>query len=223
MSERVFAVFTNVLKEFRKIRWTNASALAQGSINHDVGLRCRPVTRGGKFTGSRGQPLLYDIPPHEAEALFEMARTDYKVVHKEDERQKLRQMEVALQGMAFQVTRKLRLTAAKYGKSLEWLERSEKEKLTTVAALNAALKEEKDEKRKIELLMVQIAIRVKGYGWTRFNMAWSSAADKSVGSVKDLTAKAKEMIGAEINERLVPPSEPPVPDAATKRLKTLGR
>ena len=30
------------------------------------------------------------------------------------------------------------------------------------------------------------------------------------------------MIGAEIDERLVPPSEPPVPDAATKRLKTLG-
>ena len=71
-----------------------------------------------------------------------MARTDYKVVHKEDERQKIRQMEVALEGMALQVTRKLRLTAAKFGKSLEWLERSEKEKLTTVAALNAALKEE---------------------------------------------------------------------------------
>ena len=117
MSERVFAVFTNALKEFRKIRWTSASALAQDSINHDVCLRCRPETRGGKFKGSRGQPLLYDIPPHEAEALFEMARTDYKVVHKEDERQKLRQMEVALESMAFQVTRKLRLTAAKFGKS----------------------------------------------------------------------------------------------------------
>ena len=63
-------------------------------------------------------------------------------------------MEVALEAMALQVTRKLRLTAAKYGKSLEWLERSEKEKLTTVAALNAALKEEKDGKRKIELLKV---------------------------------------------------------------------
>ena len=30
------------------------------------------------------------------------------------------------------------------------------------------------------------------------------------------------MIEVEITERLVPPSEPPVPDAATKRLKTLG-
>ena len=63
---------------------------------------------------------------------------------------------------------------------------------------------------------------MKGYGWTRFNVAWSSAADKSVGSVKDLTAKAKAMIEAELTERLVSPSEPPVPDAATKRLKTLG-
>ena len=71
-----------MLKEFRKIRWTDASALAQNSINHYVCLRCRPVTRGDKIPGPRGRPLLYDILPHEAEALFEMARTDYKVVHK---------------------------------------------------------------------------------------------------------------------------------------------
>ena len=53
---------------------------------------------------------------------------------------------------------------------------------------------------------------MKGYGWTRFNVAWSSAADPSLGSVKDLTAKAKAMIEAEIDERLAPPSEPPVPE-----------
>ena len=63
MSERVFAVFTNVLKEFRKIRWTSASALAQYSISHDVCLRCRPVTCGGKIQGPRGRSLLYDIHP----------------------------------------------------------------------------------------------------------------------------------------------------------------
>ena len=43
-----------------------------------------------------------------------------------------------------------------------------------------------------------------------------------MGSVKDLTAKAKAMIEAELAEGFVLPSEPPVPDAATKRLKTLG-
>jgi len=37
------------------------------------------------------RPLLHDLPPHEAEALFEAARTDVPVVHK-DERQRLKQM-----------------------------------------------------------------------------------------------------------------------------------
>jgi len=133
----------------------------------------------------------------------------------------VKQMEVALQSITQQVTHKLRLAAGKYGKPLEWHERS-KEKLVTAKALNSALKTEKDEKKKTELLKVQFNIRMKEYGWARFKTAWSSAADKTVGSVKDLTARAKAMIEAEISDGLVPPSESPVSDAATKRLKKLG-
>jgi len=44
-------------------------------------------------------------------ALFEMARTDVKLVHKEDDRQRLKQLDVALQTMATQATRKPRLAA----------------------------------------------------------------------------------------------------------------
>jgi len=50
--------------------------------------------------------------------LFETARTDVKVVHKEDDRQRLKQLDVALQAMATQATRKLRLAAEKFGKAL---------------------------------------------------------------------------------------------------------
>ena len=42
---------------------------------------------------------------HEAMALFETACTDMKVVHKEDDRQRLKQLDVALQTMATQATR----------------------------------------------------------------------------------------------------------------------
>jgi len=63
---------------------------------------------------------------------------------------------------------------------------------------------------------------MKGQGRVHFKTAWSSAADKAVGSVKDLAARAKAIIEAKIADGLVPPSEPPVLDAATKRLKTLG-
>ena len=56
---------------------------------------------------------------HEAMALFETARTDVKVVvHKENDRQRLKQLDVALQTMATQATRKLRLAAGKFGKAL---------------------------------------------------------------------------------------------------------
>ena len=52
-------------------------------------------------------------------ALFETARTDVKVVvHKENDRQRLKQLDVALQTRATQATRKLRGAAEKLGKAL---------------------------------------------------------------------------------------------------------
>ena len=55
---------------------------------------------------------------HEATALFETARTNVKAVHKDDDRQRLKQLDVALQTMVAQATRKLRLAAEKLGKAL---------------------------------------------------------------------------------------------------------
>ena len=62
------------------------------------------MTRGDKTRGPRVRPLLHDLPHHEAKALFEATRTDVPVVHKEDERQRLKQMEVALQSITQQAT-----------------------------------------------------------------------------------------------------------------------
>jgi len=75
------------------------------------------LTRSG-FYGPEHAPLLNDIPVHGAMALFEMARTDVEVVHKENDRQRLKQLDVALQTMATQATRELRLAAGKFGKAL---------------------------------------------------------------------------------------------------------
>ena len=149
-------------------------------------------------------------------ALFETARKDVKVVHEEDDRQRLKQLDVALQTMATQATWKLRLAAEKVGKALAWFERGATAgKLTTNAQLDSALKEKKSEKQKIELLKAQISIRVHGYGGARFNTAWSSSTDKTVGTVADLARRVKQMFADEKAEKLRPPSEPPVPNAAT--------
>ena len=116
--------------------------------------------------------------------LFETARTDMKVVHKEGDRQRLKQLDVALQTMATQATRKLRLAVEKLGKALAWFKRGATAgKLTTNAQLDSALKEKKkSEKQEIELLKAQIKIRVHGYGWTPFDTAWSSSTDRNVNN-----------------------------------------
>jgi len=62
---------------------------------------------------------------------------------------------------------------------------------------------------------------VHGYGWTRFDTAWSSSTDKTVGTVADLTRWAKQMFADKKAEKFRPPSEPPVPNAATKRASKL--
>jgi len=86
---------------------------------------------------------------HGAMALFETARTDVEMVHKENDRQRLKQLDVALQTIATQATRKPRLAAGKSGKALAWFERgSTAGKLTPNAQLDSALKEEKSEKQK---------------------------------------------------------------------------
>jgi len=82
-------------------------------------------------------------------ALFETARTDVKVVHKENDRQRLKQLDVALQAMATEATRKLRLAAEKFGKALAWFERGATAgKLSTNAQLDSALKDEKSVKQR---------------------------------------------------------------------------
>jgi len=128
--------------------------------------------------------------------------------------------------METQATRKLRLAAGKFGKALAWFERGTTVgKLTTNAQLDSALKEEKSEKQETELLKAQISIRVHGYRWARFNMAWPSSTDKTVETVADLARRVKKILAAEKaekKEKLRPPSEPPDPNAATKRLKTPG-
>ena len=70
-----------------------------------------------------------------------------KVVLKEGDRQRLKQLDVAMQTMATHATRKLRLAAGKFGKALAWFERGAMAGgLATNAQHDSALKEKKSEK-----------------------------------------------------------------------------
>jgi len=111
-------------------------------------------------------------------ALFETARTGVEVVHKEDDRQRLKHLDVALRIMAAQATRKLRLAAGKFGKALAWFERGATTgKLTTHAQLDLALKEKKkSEKQKAKLLKgadrnsrARLRVGAVQYGMVKFD------------------------------------------------------
>jgi len=95
-----------------------------------------------------------------------------------------------------------------------------KQRITSIAALRKALSDAETENKKLDLLKEQITIVVVGYGWAEYKTAWSSRADRSIGTVADLTTKAELMISQ--CGKKAKPVEPPVPDSATKGLRTLG-
>ena len=119
MSECVFAVFTNALKEFRKIRWTIASALAQNSINHDVCLRCRPVTSRARSRAPAAGPSCTTPPPMRLRLSSRWPAPTTRSCTRRTSARSSGRWRWPFRAWLFQVTRKLRLTAAKFGKSLE--------------------------------------------------------------------------------------------------------
>ena len=88
--------------------------------------------------------------------------------------------------------KKLELAAKRWARAAEFYD---KKRITTAAALAAALDGE-TESKKPAILKEHITIRVVGYGWMQFKTPWSVAGFPV--SVASLTAKAKAMFAAEI-------------------------
>jgi hypothetical protein len=226
MCERVFGCYDMQQTRFRGIAQTSASAQAQESINHHVGSRPMLATRGKGNASGRPEPsLLATIPEHEAMSLIETARTNVGRIKVEDTADLVRQMTCSLKDFQAKQARQLRITAAKFADAMKYYVPASgagnNRRITTKPKLEAALKSLAPNK-KIEVLKEQINIRVKGYGWDQFKAPWSSSADKTVGTYGDLYPKTLAMFAEEKVQKLKPPPEPPVPDAATKKIKALG-
>ena len=71
-----------------------------------------------------------------------------------------------------------------------------------------------------ELLKEQIKIRVIGFGWTQFPLAWSSAADNTIGTVPDLLARFKDILKYEVKYGF--PDVPNTPRLTPRCVKQLG-
>lgn len=222
MSERIFAHFDRVKEQNPGIGLANASAKAAEKVNHHV-VPAKPPT-AGKRTGSAGEKvnprspgaLLDELPRNEAVALFEFARkgkSEYKRMDKDDVQSQLASHYQAFQEQA---KKKLDITARKYGRALLFHGLS---RITDIKTFRTQLRDAPSDGKRLELCRQQLNLVVIGYGWVEHKTPWSCATDKTVGSLPDLITNVEAMITK--SGKRPKPDEPPVPDAATKRLDDL--
>jgi hypothetical protein len=115
-----------------------------------------------------------------------------------------------------------------YGKELyeSWSDAQEHGKslaITTVAALDKALKDQSEAKQ-LEILRLQIDMRVIGLGWNQFRTKWSAKSDPTIGTVAHLKGLLLEIIAHEIAERRLKrlPTEAAPPQFTAKDVGQLG-
>ena len=116
----------------------------------------------------------------------------------------------------------LPLTAEKFGFALAWFERGATAgKLSTNAQLYSTLKEKSQRSRRSSCSRRRSASRVRlRVGAVQRGMVKLDGQDR--GNSDGPGTSGDQMFADEKAEKPRPPSEPPVPDAATKRLKTIG-
>ena len=77
-------------------------------------------------------------------------------------------------------------------------------------------------KHKIAQLKDQINLYVKGYGWSKLKIHFSSKHNSYIGTEKHLTNHLISIHDTMKKENLQPPSEPPLPTSRTSALPTMG-
>ena len=99
----------------------------------------------------------------------------------------------------------------------------ESQGITTLVALDAALKDQSEAKQ-LEILRFQIDMRTIALGWDQFKTKWSSKSDATIGTVKHLRSLLLDIIAHETAERRLKhlPTEASPPQFTAKDLGQLG-
>ena len=217
MCERIFGIFDYITGRNRGIVHTAASALSQSKVNKDLFWAVPAAARKAGSLGASEPPLMESIPLEEQMSLLEMARQDVGAAKKVNDEEILGQLKTEMRKHEERRERKKRLAVARYARAMELFK---KERIVAPAELDKELKKLPSDSKRLALLKEQINIRTLGFGWLDFKTPWSKKGDSSVGTVKDLTSKLKQVFIDE-SDRL-PPGDAPVPDASTKKIRTLG-
>ena len=212
----------------------NASAVAQQMRNHDFdrpanvahdrrkrkadGVEAAP--KGGFYYTGLSKELQQSLVEH-ARRAAQGARADGRVALQAHDADKLARREERL-------TVLLNAAVDAYAYALELFDAWKDQRLKSKEELAAAL-DGKPEAQQLQLLRMQIEMRVLGCGWAKYETRWSSNKDAKIGTVKHLTALLEEIFIDEIARARFPagterglPTEAAPPQHRARDISQLG-
>ena len=204
LCESVFGIFTYVFNELPNVAVESVSGIAaakrnrfmQRAVTYATRKAVSPVDADADACG-----LFLHLDPRLRDSLMVMAMRRFDDVHRESvedravhdayyagKREQLRAKEVeALAHETMNAIDSFDMYAARGTK--------------TVVGMMKILRSEcykGRENKLVEYFKEQIKIRVVGFGWAQFSLAWSSKANPSVGTASDLRSRFEEILKYEL-------------------------
>jgi hypothetical protein len=226
MCESVFGAFTYIFNMIPNVAVESVSGIVAARRN---GFMAREVTSSGRgATGVSAEAsvrpaLFHSLDPRLRRALMIMAMRVRKRVHKQAVEDRAAHDEYYKQKRELVRAKELEALAQMSLNAIDSHEMFGPRGIKSVVELNSILKNDKfkgNAKQITELLKEQIKIRVIGFGWTQFPLAWSSAADHTIGTVPDLLARFKAILKYELKHGT--PDVPNTPRLTPRCVKQLG-
>ena len=216
LAESVFGVYDYVLKRNPNISMEAASAVA-------MALRSKSFGEGGYF---------YALPPHEQEALVEVARCSVREIRKLDHADHADHDAYVTAKRKSNSQLELDALVKQYALALSFFKKWRSRGVASVDAMDMKLGElaaaETDVRKRtqaqLDYLRLQIEMRVVGLGFTEFKTPWSSSKDEKIGTVPELTALLRDILIEEEERRVCHelPEVAVIPVMKRKTFKALG-
>ena len=235
--ESHFGKADNVMRSYRRSTTENYSGMVQQAYNHDFDLPLNVASDRRKRAADAPDPTPAGGFFWSSQLTDELRASLVSAVRKEAEGARTAgRTALAAHDAAKLARREERLVTAlnaavdyyAYGKELfeSWSSAPEHGKslaITTEPALDEALKNQSEAKQ-LEILRLQIDMRVIGLGWDQFKTKWSAKADATIGTVVHLRALLLDIIAHERGERNHKrlPTEASPPQFTAKDLGQLG-
>jgi hypothetical protein len=234
LAEAVFGTFDYVLRRFSGISQEAASAIAQAVrskvLSHGDHVAHRKESKRQEAQQQQPASLgwFHALPPHEQEALVELARLTVSEMRDVDRADHAELDQYHKDRRRKNEADELDELFTRYALALSFFDRWQKRGVKSVGEITTALSKFGSEgertQEKLDWLREQVEMRSIGLGWVEFKGQWFSSRDENTGTISQLRAHLKEIVTEE-NERRRDgelPAECPAPLMSRKTFKSLG-